>query len=105
MILLTIRLTLHVKKNWNSGNQVKRLDGRCLEILESWDGVSEDDWQPYTISSSIVFEMVKETTQPQESYIMVVKEPSDELDTDSDSSASSDTSDSNDSSEGELQET
>ena len=79
-----------------------------LGIPENWDGVSEDEWQPFSIRSGIVFDMVKDTTQPQEAHITVVKEPSDEYDTDndSDSSASSDTIDSNsiDSSEDESQD-
>merc|ERR1712032_126667 len=82
-----------------------------LGIPENWDGVSEDEWQPFSIRSGIVFDMVKDTAQPQEAHITVVKEPSDEYDTDndSDSSASSDTidsasSNSNDSSEDESQD-
>ena len=82
-----------------------------LGILESWDGVSEDEWQPFSIRSGIVLEMVKDTAQRQEAHITVVKEPSDELDTHtrSDISSSSNTinifsSNSNDSSEDEFQE-
>ena len=57
-----------------------------------------DDWQPYKIRSCIIFEMVKDSTLTQEAHIKVVREQSDELDTNGDSINSSD------SSEDELEE-
>ena len=48
--------------------------------------------------------MVKDTTQTQEDHITVVKEQSDELRTNSDSSNSRDSSNSNNSSEDETEE-
>ena len=63
-----------------------------LGIPQNWDGVSENELQPYPIRCGIIFDMVKDTTQTQEAQIMVVKDPSDELHSDRDSSNSSNSS-------------